>query len=151
MIKILKPTIIVLVLVNLFLIFSINSAKTALISAIEYNQVSLNSDKISTFKNNLPEEKDMLNTISQISKTAAQLNLNMPGVHYSPEKNTKNGFKNITFTFSVEGDYRNIRKFIYKIETLRKLIFIESLNIRKASAEKETIIIDIQVSAFFKG
>ena len=65
-------------------------------------------------------------------------------------KDSGNGYKSLSFTLAVSGDYERIRQYIYKMETLRKFIYIESLTIRKGAGEDNSLTVDLSVSTLFK-
>ena len=138
---------IIMIILNIAALFAINNKKASVIKDVETYEISLNSGKIKDFKNSLPEEKEIVNLISQITKLGNDLNLS--GIHYNPLV-TKNGYKYLVLTFGVEGDYKRIRQFIYNIETLRKLIYIDSLSLRKSSVGNDNLAIELQVSTYFK-
>ncbi|MFH1824450.1 MAG: type 4a pilus biogenesis protein PilO [Candidatus Firestonebacteria bacterium] len=148
--KVLKITFLFLIIFNILLLIIIRDKKKNTIKNIERYQVNLNSEKIKNFKDSLPEEKDILNLISQITKLGNNLNLIVPGIHYLPLKTSNYGYKNLVFALTVTGEYKNIRQFIYNIETIRKLIYIESLTLRKSTLEKDILTIELQVSTYFK-
>ena len=148
--KHLRNIFIFLIHLNIVMLVAINNKKSSIIKDVETYEINTNSGKIKDFKNSLPEEKEIVNLISQLTKLGNDLNLVMPGIHYNPLKMAKSGYKNLVLTFGVEGDYRKIRQFIYNVETLRKLIYIESLSLRKSSSEGDNLAIELQVSTYFK-
>ena len=138
-----------LLLANGSLYFVAQDRKDSLIKQVESIEAGKNAGKLKIFNDSLPEEKEISQLAGRLTKLGSRLNLSIPGVHYDPIKNDANGYKNMVFTLSVSGEYKNIRRFIYEIETMDKLMYIESLTLRKTSQDKDNMTIDLQVSTFF--
>lgn len=147
----LKFIFILLFIANILALMFIQKEKANITADIERCQINSNLNKIKVFKDSLPEEKDILTLIGQLTKLGNSLDLDIPGgIHYQPLKVNKNGYKNLVFTMAVAGEYRKIRKFIYNMETFRKLIYIESLSLRKTGSGNDNLVIDLQVTTYFK-
>lgn len=144
----LKYIFILLLLINAAVFFKQDTALKSFTADIENYNAALSSEKITAFNKALPEEKEIVNLISQLTKLGTKLNVTVPGIHYTPLKENI-GYKNLSFALTVIGDYENIRRFIYSIETMRKFIYIESLTLKR-SGENNKLIIELQVSTFFK-
>ena len=139
-----------LFILNAAFFFVIKDKKDAPITSVESHEAGKNLAKIKAFSDSLPDDKEIVALVSRLTKLGTKLNLKIPGVHYAPLKTDPNGYKNLVITFSVTGNYSDMRKFIYELENMGKLMYIESLTMRKNSSDKESMNIDLQVTTYFK-
>ena len=144
----LKYIFVILLIANVAVFFKQDTAVKSFKADIESYNAAISAEKVTAFNKALPEEKEIVNLISQLTKLGTNLNLTVPGIHYAPLKET-NGYKNLSFTLAVIGDYEKIRRFIHGMETMRKFIYIEALTLKKAG-ESNDLIIELQVSTYFK-
>ena len=148
--KILKYIFAILLLANIYVLFNLKSEQQTFKNDVELYYYAINADKTKSFNTSLPEEKEITTLISQLTKLGSSYNLTIPAIHYTPMKDSGNGYKSLSFTLAVSGDYERIRQYIYKMETLRKFIYIESLTIRKGAGEDNSLTVDLSVSTLFK-
>ncbi|MEK6645877.1 MAG: type 4a pilus biogenesis protein PilO [Candidatus Firestonebacteria bacterium] len=135
-----------------FLLISLNQKNNKLV--IEYAkeiEMSKHIKNIMGFYSIIPKEKEMIRLVSELPNLAKNSNLKISSIKYQPfKKEEQSSFKKLSFSIPVEGNYNNIRKFVYKIENLRKLIKIESISLKKEKEGSDIIGVELYVSTYFR-
>lgn len=91
------------------------------------------------FKETLPEETILPRLVSFISRLAESRRLVMPTISYQPHKTEAPEVAKIMISFSLKGDYREIRRFIYEIERSHYFLIIENVVLASSVKEGEKI------------
>ena len=100
------------------------------------------------FDSILPRHKEITRLIQELSKIAEKTGVKVSGVRYQPFVKDES-YNRLSFSMPVEGKYSSIRRFIYEIETMRKIIWIEQLVIRTSYSIREELSIQLTMSTYF--
>ncbi|MFH1288474.1 MAG: type 4a pilus biogenesis protein PilO [bacterium] len=96
----------------------------------------------------LPRQEAITKLIRELPGMAERNGVKVNGVKYQPFVKDE-GYNRLSFSLPVEGKYSNIRRFIYEIETMRKIIWIERLAIRASYPTREELSIQLTMSTYF--
>lgn len=96
----------------------------------------------------LPRHQEITGLIRELPKMAKKTGVKVSGVKYQPFVKEE-GYNRLSFSLPVEGRYSNIRRFIYEIETMRKIIWIERLAIKSSSSTSEELSIQLTMATYF--
>ncbi|MDD5772851.1 MAG: type 4a pilus biogenesis protein PilO [bacterium] len=96
----------------------------------------------------LPRHEEITRLIQELPNIAEKTGVKVSGVKYQPFVKDE-GYNRLSFSLPVEGKYSNIRKFIYELETMRKIIWIERLAIRTSYSVREELTIQLTMSTYF--
>ena len=112
---------------------------------------------ISKFKHMLPRKTEMTKIIRELDNLAKGSSLVIHDISYESNKmrganpeEWADSISPISFSFPIEGKYSNVKNFIYKLESSKRLITIDNLSLEKASG-KEDIRLKIRMSIYLKG
>lgn len=112
-------------------------------------------EKFSNIKNGLekfdlvlPRHEEITRLIQELPVMAEKTGVKVSGVKYQPFIKDE-GYNRLSFSMPVEGKYSNIRRFIYEIETMRKIIWIERLTIRTLYSTRDELSIQLTMSTYF--
>lgn len=102
----------------------------------------------------LPLRKDFASLILAVSELAQQDQVAIPGMNYSLQKVEDGLALKASMTFRAAGEYRAIRRFIYRLETTGPYLLIESLDASRfsgaAQAVSGRVVINIRVVTFLR-
>jgi Tfp pilus assembly protein PilO len=79
----------------------------------------------------LPERQRFPMLSASLSELARRHHLDIPGITYQSEKVSGRDLTRITFSFSVQGSYQDIRSFIQAVERSSDFLIIEDLSLLK--------------------
>lgn len=137
-------------LINIALMAVITEKNKKIIESIQRVSVIPYIENIEKFGNSLKSERDADRLIVDLPEMANKCNVKVPVRKFEPFKSEYGIYKKLVFSIPVEGRYDDIRKFIYKIETLSRFIRIESLSLKKSGLESPDINIDIKAGAYYR-
>lgn len=102
------------------------------------------------FRQRLPEEAALSEVVSFVSDSAAAHRLSIPAISYQPEKVGAPGLMKVLISFSVKGNYRDIRNLIYRLEQSGYFLVLENLVLASSSREGEAIQLQLRIAAYFR-
>ncbi|HBG46362.1 MAG TPA: hypothetical protein DDW94_05160 [Deltaproteobacteria bacterium] len=102
-----------------------------------------------SFINGLPESKDLTRILDETFQSARQHDLVVHSADYSPESRD-GSFSRYSFAFPVEGSYKDIKKFLYDIETSRRPIAIDEVNLASGKAGDSRIVLKLRMSVYYR-
>lgn len=102
------------------------------------------------FHQRLPEETALSEVVSFVSDSAAAHRLSIPAISYQPENVGAPGLMKVLISFSVKGNYRDIRNLIYRLEQSGYFLVLENLVLASSSREGEAIQLQLRIAAYFR-
>jgi Tfp pilus assembly protein PilO len=95
----------------------------------------------------MPAQRDMPLLVKGLVQTARQLNLSVSSVKYDiPQASGE--FTMLAFSFPAEGQYHNVKRFIYDVETSDRPVGIQEL---KMDSDKGLVKMEMKLLAYIKG
>jgi hypothetical protein len=104
---------------------------------------------ISTTWKALSDYQEFMDLSLDIADLAKRNHVQIPGMGYDFKPLTHKFAAKGTFAFEAQGDYADIRKFIYELEKRWPYLFIEKLSV-ESSKKKNGVLFRITVSTFLK-
>lgn len=103
------------------------------------------------FHRRLPEEAAIPEVVSFVSESATAHRLSIPAISYQPENVGAPGLMRVQISFSVRGNYRDIRNLIYRLEQSRYFLILENLVLASSTRKNEGDAIELQlrIAAYF--
>ena len=102
----------------------------------------------------LPVRKEFAALILAVSELAQQDRVAIPGMTYTLQKVEDGLALKASMTFRAAGEYRAIRRFIYRLETTGPYLLIESLDASRSAGGTQTpagrVVINIRVVTFLR-
>jgi len=105
------------------------------------------------FNQLVPAQVDFPNFIGELFNWAQQSGLNIHQISYHPEYEEQTGFLRYGLSFSVKGEYSQIKKFIYLLEHTERILVVEKISLRRSSSNEKTsrdIDLKIELSTYFR-
>ncbi len=96
----------------------------------------------------LPTQKDMPLLVKDLVQTARGFNLRVGSVNYEIPRSGGEGITMLSFSFPVEGGYADLKRFIYEVETSRRLAGIEALEMK---AGRGVVALDLKLITYVRG
>ncbi|HUI46697.1 MAG TPA: type 4a pilus biogenesis protein PilO [Nitrospirota bacterium] len=129
--------------------FSAGEARYRMLRKRHAEAVLFNTQKnaFSGFIAGMPAQKDMPLLVKSLMQTARQLNLSVSSVKYDIPQ-TSGEFTMLSFSFPAEGQYNNIKRFIYDVETSDRLVGIQEL---KMDSDKGPVKMEMKLLTYIKG
>jgi Tfp pilus assembly protein PilO len=85
--------------------------------------------EVSEFSQGYPRRADLVGVISQLTKLAKSLSVEVPEVNYQPSELKEIGLTRVAVSMGIEGTYGKIRRFLYELEGVRRFLVIERLSL----------------------
>lgn len=95
----------------------------------------------------VPTQKDMPLLVKELGQTARNFNLRLGSVDYEIPRGAE-GITMLSFSFPVAGRYADLKRFIYEVETSRRLVGIEALELK---AGRGWVDLDLKLIAYVRG
>lgn len=98
-----------------------------------------------------PARAELLAVTNRIQRAAEQLDVRVPAIDYRPAaKGTEESpLTRVAIAMSVEGPYREVRRFIYEMERQRRYLVIEKVSLRGRPGEGK-IQLALELAAYFR-
>jgi len=101
----------------------------------------------------IPDRTEFTGLISDLFSMAGQSRLDIDRVNYAPAPvKGEDELLSYTVSFTVTGDYGQVKKFIYLIEHSQRLVAIEELNLNTSSGEQRPgqINLGLRLTTYFR-
>ena len=108
---------------------------------------------LKTFNQLIPEQKDFSVFIGEIFTWADQAGLEIAQVSYQPKTDEETGFLRYGLSFSVKGEYAQLKKFVQLIEQAPRILLIEKISLAGTSAGKKNVLnvsLQIELATYFR-
>jgi Tfp pilus assembly protein PilO len=102
------------------------------------------------FKSRMLSSDELSNVVGDIYSIARQNGLSIDNASYAPTDVADTDMSRYTISFPIEGKYKDIKKFIYDIETLAGLIVIDEISLSRAGGRRSTVTLRMKVSTFYR-
>ena len=89
-------------------------------------------------------------TYLRLSQLARQHNLEQTHRNTEPQIDKDSSLARMRITMSLEGDYDDIRRFIYQLETGTDFIVIDSIGIRQGADAGSALALDLNLSTYYQ-
>ena len=145
-----EPVISVLVIMNVVLFLVNSGMERKIIPLLEKSICGGNLAVCRQADDSIFSKREIIGLAKKLPELAHDIKVNLPSISYAFTKNDSNSFDKYELSFSVDGSYENIRKFIYRIETYPKFMRIDSLTLNRAG-QAGSIGIGLKVSTYASG
>lgn len=105
-------------------------------------------EDLDRFKALLLEQHEFSKIVDHLSVTAKRQKIGIPSISYHQEKTGKEGFKKISISFTVEGRYKDIKRFIYDLENAKDFLIIEDLGLARSGKGSDPINLQIKIATY---
>jgi type IV pilus assembly protein PilO len=106
---------------------------------------------LAQFRNAVPGKETFTTFLGELFSLAAKAGLSIDRVSYAPKDEAELALLRYTLSFSVQGDYGQIKKFIHSIEQSSRPTIIEGITLSGAEAGRgEGVSLALRLSTFFR-
>lgn len=95
----------------------------------------LGSQDLSEFNQSIPPYLEFTALIEELLILSEDAGLNIAQITYNSEATENNQFLRLNLSFSVSGDYVDIKKFIYSLEQSARLLAIKQISLQSESSQ----------------
>nr|WP_320050536.1 type 4a pilus biogenesis protein PilO [uncultured Desulfuromonas sp.] len=100
----------------------------------------------------IPARKDFSGFVGELFELSQQAELNIDQINYQPRVDSENGYLFYTVNFSVEGNYEQLKKFIYLLENSPRILIVEHIALNEKKSHKAKIVsLRITLTTLFQG
>ena len=86
-----------------------------------------------------------------LEQLAQETSLDMEGQALTPDRTRQDGLAKLTALVRLTGEYRNIRRFLHRLETRPEFIVLEHVDLSQSeSRESRGISVTVQVATYFR-
>ena len=90
-------------------------------------------------------------TYLRLSQLAEQHNLQQSRRVIEPEQDGESSLVRVRIAMSLQGDYEDIRRFIYQVESGTDFIVIDSIALRQGAEPGSPLTLDLGLSTYYQG
>lgn len=107
-------------------------------------------DDLSQFKALLLDQHEFSKIVDYLSVTAKKQKISIPSISYHQEKVEKEGLKKVSISFTVEGRYKDIKRFIYNLEDAKDFLILEDLGLARSGSGSDPIKLQIRIATYLR-
>lgn len=89
-------------------------------------------------------------TFLRIEQLAEQCGLRVERVTSDPKPQRDSDLVRFTYTASLSGEYRNIRRFIHELETAPEFLVLENVNLRQSDIENRGLNVEFEIATYYR-
>ena len=89
-------------------------------------------------------------TFLRIEQLAQQCSLRVERVTSDPKPQRDSDLVRFTYTASLSGEYRNIRRFIHELETAPEFLVLENVNLRQSDVENRGLNVEFEIATYYR-
>jgi type IV pilus assembly protein PilO len=105
-------------------------------------------DDLRTFRQAIPGKSGLTALVQEVFALAADAGLSIERVAYQPKEVAEYGLLHYGLTFSVSGDYGQIKRFIFSLEQSSRLLLIEEISLTGAASAN--VNLNIRLLTYFR-
>jgi type IV pilus assembly protein PilO len=106
------------------------------------------------FNRLVPVKADFSIFLGELFDWSQQAGLEIHQISYQPEQEKETGFLRYGLSFSVKGDYSQVKKFIHLLENAPRILLIEKISLGGSSTRKggkHQVDLRIELATYFQG
>lgn len=118
------------------------------IAQSEYNLIS---NDLYLVDEALPKNSQISTLVKQIEALALQSGVTLGSMKFDPValKEAGAGLKEISFSLTISGDYQNLKLFLHQLNSLRRVIGVETFSLKIKKAESQVLTLGISGKAYY--
>jgi Tfp pilus assembly protein PilO len=89
-------------------------------------------------------------TFLPMEQLARQCNLKLERETSDPKRERDSDLVKFTYTASLSGDYRNIRRFIHELETRPEFLVLENVELSQSESEGRGLNVNLQIATYYR-
>jgi len=89
-------------------------------------------------------------TFLHIEQLANQNDLRIERQSSEPKVQRESQLVKFTYSASLSGEYRNVRRFIHALETAPEFLVLENVDVSKSDAETRGLSVSVQIATYFR-
>lgn len=105
------------------------------------------------FNRLIPSQEQFSQLLGDLFAWSQQTGLEIHQISYQPEQDEDTGFLRYGINFSVEGDYGQIKKFIYLLESAQRILIIDKIALTGRVDKKAQGVVSLRMTltTYFQG
>jgi len=121
-------------------------------SGVPVSDVERMETDLQKFSQLIPEKQKFADFIGELFDWAKQSQLSIRQVSYQPEIDKDTKFLNYGLSFSVQGRYAQLKKFIHLLENSNRLLIIDDITLagRKQKDKAANVSLQIKLTTYFQ-
>lgn len=89
-------------------------------------------------------------TFLRIEQLATQAGLRLERETSSPQVQRDSTLAKFTYTASLSGEYRNVRRFIHDLETAPEFLVLQNVQLSQTDAEDRALNVSVQIATYYR-
>jgi len=89
-------------------------------------------------------------TFLRMEQLARQCGLRLERETSDPKPERDSQLVKFTYTASLSGEYRNIRRFIHELETAPEFLVLENVQLSQSETEKSGLNVSVQIATYYR-
>lgn len=106
---------------------------------------------LATFREKIPPHQEFTKLILELQGLADEASLDLDRIAYDHEQAKNSDLLRYTLTFTLEGNYNNLKQFIHALEQLPRLVIINEIGLQGAGRSSDTDVrLQLSLETFFR-
>jgi Tfp pilus assembly protein PilO len=89
-------------------------------------------------------------TFLRIEQLATQAGLRLERETSSPQPQRESNLARFTYSATLSGEYRNIRRFIHDLETAPEFLVLENVQLSQGPSEERGLTVTVQIATYYR-
>ena len=89
-------------------------------------------------------------TYARLAQLAREADLNYDRRSYEPNANYDGSLQKVRITMVLEGEYRNVRRFIHALETAPEFVVIEEMSLTEGTDASAPLTLTLELATYFR-
>ncbi|TYO98738.1 type IV pilus assembly protein PilO [Geothermobacter ehrlichii] len=98
----------------------------------------------------VPGQDELSALVGDLFAMARKAGLDIKAVDYRPKPLPEQGLIEYALSFSVAGEYGQVKRFIYLIEKSERLVVVDQLNLDRGRKDEGTVRLSIRMTTYFR-
>lgn len=121
-------------------------------SGVPVSAVEQLESELQRFAGLIPPKLEFSNFVGDLFSWASQCKLEIRQVNYQPEIDEDRAYLTYGVSFSVEGSYQQLKKFIHLLENSSRILIIDTITLagRQKKDANDNVALQIRLTTFFR-
>jgi Tfp pilus assembly protein PilO len=89
-------------------------------------------------------------TYARLAQLAREADLSYDRRSYEPNANYEGSLQKVRITMVLEGEYRNVRRFIHALETAPEFVVIEEMSLTEGTDTSSPLTLTLELATYFR-
>ncbi|WP_303720350.1 type 4a pilus biogenesis protein PilO [Malonomonas rubra] len=115
-------------------------------SGVPVSAVELMEDNLKQFSQLIPPKQKLSDFIGELFHWADEANLEIHQVSYQPKIDKETEYLNYGLSFSLQGTYKQLKKFMYLLENSKRILIVDKIGLTGKRNKDNSTSVNLQIN-----